>query len=173
MVRNATKSFLTGSSAVDVIERLKLLTGAKTDAALARLFNLSAPAIIRWRNEGSVPFRYCVETAEKHGASLDYVYRGVETSNVTSEDQDINEPLLEAVIGWRLSGPADVGTARKHGETARSIAAEYRKAQEMIDRLVTSAGLGRPEAVSVVTALVSQGRLPQGAGHATNRRRAG
>ncbi len=106
-----TKS--TRPSSPDIIERMKQLTAAPTDAALARYLGITPPALVQWRTKNIMPMSYCIEVAERTGASLDYIYLGVpqEGASVASVDQR----LLEMVLKRRLAGMGEglVGLARR------------------------------------------------------------
>jgi hypothetical protein len=119
---------------------MKLLTGSATDAALARYLGLTQPALVRWRNNETVPMSYCIEIAERTGTSLDYVYMGRAT---TARDHELG-PLLDHQILERVlrraftSGLISVRKGDSPAVAASEIASDYTKAHEFAQRIKRS-----------------------------------
>ncbi|HDS0920405.1 TPA: helix-turn-helix domain-containing protein [Pseudomonas putida] len=59
-----------------VLTRLKLLTGAQTDAELSRALSVSPQTLSSWKVRDSVPYSLCIEIARQHGCSLDWLLLG-------------------------------------------------------------------------------------------------
>lgn len=110
----------TKPSSLDIIARMKQLTATDTDAALARYLGITPPALVQWRSKNIMPMNYCIEIAERTGASLDYIYLGVEPTPGSTLRASIDKLLLEVVLQRRLS-EMGVGVA----QLATRVAADY------------------------------------------------
>lgn len=63
-------------SAAAVIDRLKAIISAKSDAELANGFGISPQTLSSWKSRDSVPYAICVDFAEARGISLDWLLTG-------------------------------------------------------------------------------------------------
>ena len=119
----------TKPSSFDIITRLKRLTASDTDAALARYLGITPPALVQWRVKNIMPMTYCIQVAEATGASLDYIYLGIERS-AGQLGASIDHLLLEVALQRRL--PENAATAplaqRISGDYANLHAAAAAKA---------------------------------------------
>ena len=59
-----------------VLTRLKLLTGAQSDADLSRALSISPQTLSSWKVRDSIPYSLCVEIARQHACSLDWLLLG-------------------------------------------------------------------------------------------------
>lgn len=59
-----------------VLARLKQLTGANTDVQLARSLDISPQTLSSWKVRQSIPYSLCVDLANVHGCSLDWLLLG-------------------------------------------------------------------------------------------------
>ncbi|MHC8306912.1 helix-turn-helix domain-containing protein [Pseudomonas sp. PB3P13] len=59
-----------------VLARLKLATGATTDASLSLALKISPQTLSSWKGRGSTPYSLCVDFAHTHGISLDWLLLG-------------------------------------------------------------------------------------------------
>lgn len=109
----------TKPSSFDIIARMKQLTATDTDAALARYLGITPPALVQWRNKNIMPMNYCIEVAERTGASLDYVYLGVSQGS-EGQGAGVDRLLLEVVLQRRLS---ELGSGV--AQLARRVASDY------------------------------------------------
>lgn len=91
----------TKPSSFDIIARMKHLTGTGTDAALARYLGITPPALVQWRVKNIMPMTYCIQVAEQTGASLDYIYLGIERE-VRQFGATIDHLLLELALQRRV-----------------------------------------------------------------------
>lgn len=60
----------------DVLARLKLITGTKTDASLSSALQISPQTLSSWKGRDSTPYSLCVELARVRGISLDWLLLG-------------------------------------------------------------------------------------------------
>ncbi|GLK58844.1 MULTISPECIES: helix-turn-helix transcriptional regulator [Azotobacter] len=63
-------------SATAVLARLKMLTGCATDTALASTLGISPQTLSSWKSRDTIPYALCVEVADEHGVSLDWLLVG-------------------------------------------------------------------------------------------------
>lgn len=111
----------TKPSSFDIIARMKQLTATDTDAALARYLGITPPALVQWRTKNIMPMNYCIEIAERTGASLDYIYLGVEQApDGTAAATGIDKLLLEVVLQRRMSEMTG-----SIAQLAKRVAADY------------------------------------------------
>ncbi|WEK32715.1 MAG: helix-turn-helix domain-containing protein [Candidatus Pseudomonas phytovorans] len=75
-----------------VLTRLKLLTGAQSDADLSRALSVSPQTLSSWKVRDSVPYSLCIEMARQHACSLDWLLLG--------EVQQ--HPAHQAETGWEF-----------------------------------------------------------------------
>src|SRR5581483_11045413 len=61
----------------DIIHRMRLVSGAKNDSALAAELNLAVSAPSNWRQRNSPPYGICADIAAKKGVSLDWLIFGI------------------------------------------------------------------------------------------------
>ncbi|WBM31071.1 MULTISPECIES: helix-turn-helix domain-containing protein [Pseudomonas] len=59
-----------------VLTRLKLLTGAQSDADLSRALSVSPQTLSSWKVRDSIPYSLCIEIARQHACSLDWLLLG-------------------------------------------------------------------------------------------------
>ncbi len=59
-----------------MLARLKLITDSKTDAALSSVLGISPQTLSSWKCRDSIPYAHCVDIAERHGISLDWLLIG-------------------------------------------------------------------------------------------------
>lgn len=81
-----------------VLERLAHLTGAGSDAELARTLDVSRQSLSKWRSRGSVPYEKLQDFAEKHGHSLDYLLMGKEPESGELEIDDAKFREVWAIL---------------------------------------------------------------------------
>ncbi|WP_336331702.1 helix-turn-helix domain-containing protein [Pseudomonas putida] len=73
-----------------VLTRLKLLTGAQSDADLSRALSVSPQTLSSWKVRDSIPYSLCIEIAKQHACSLDWLLLGEATQN----------PACKGDTGW-------------------------------------------------------------------------
>nr|WP_225778495.1 helix-turn-helix domain-containing protein [Pseudomonas sp. Marseille-Q3773] len=88
-----------------VLTRLKLLTGAKTDAELSRKLSISPQTLSSWKVRDSIPYSLCIDLARQHRCSLDWLLLG----EVATAPSPVDEPDWEYDMLTRLRtlSPAD------------------------------------------------------------------
>jgi len=64
-------------SADDIIRRMRLIFGVRSDSALASELHLATSAPSNWRQRNRPPFATCVTIAEQRGISLDWLIFGI------------------------------------------------------------------------------------------------
>ena len=79
-----------------VLTRLKLLTGAQSDAELSRKLSVSPQTLSSWKVRDSVPYSLCIEIARQHACSLDWLLLGDAAQSPASQDKaDWEGDMLE------------------------------------------------------------------------------
>lgn len=64
------------SEATQVLDRLKHLMAAPSDAALAKALGISPQTLGSWRARASIPYALCMDLARTDGISLDWLLLG-------------------------------------------------------------------------------------------------
>lgn len=120
----------TKPSSFDIIARMKRLTASDTDAALARYLGITPPALVQWRVKNIMPMTYCIQVAEATGASLDYIYLGIERG-AGHLGATVDHLMLELALQRRLPDTSGVPALAKRvtGEYAGIFEAAAAKAQ--------------------------------------------
>ncbi|KIY39709.1 MULTISPECIES: helix-turn-helix domain-containing protein [unclassified Pseudomonas] len=73
-----------------VLTRLKLLTGAQSDADLSRALSVSPQTLSSWKMRDSIPYSLCIEIAKQHACSLDWLLLG----------EAAQHPVCKGDTGW-------------------------------------------------------------------------
>ena len=73
-----------------VLTRLKLLTGAQSDADLSRARSVSPQTLSSWKVRDSIPYSICIEIAKQHACSLDWLLLG----------EAAQHPACKGDTGW-------------------------------------------------------------------------
>ncbi len=60
----------------DVIGRLKAILNVTTDTEFTQALGIPRSTVASWRSRDAIPFRVCVDIAQKTGASLDFIILG-------------------------------------------------------------------------------------------------
>ncbi|MFG0415712.1 helix-turn-helix domain-containing protein [Pseudomonas sp. zjy_8] len=79
----------------EVLTRLKLLTGANTDAELSRALSVSPQTLSSWKVRESIPYSLCIDIAKKHACSLDWLLLGQAEHNAAPSDAGWECDMLE------------------------------------------------------------------------------
>lgn len=88
-----------------VLTRLKLLTGAQSDAELSRKLSISPQTLSSWKVRDSIPYSLCVDIARQHACSLDWLLLGeAEQSPADQDEADWEYDMLERL---RTLSPTD------------------------------------------------------------------
>ena len=69
-----------------VLTRLKLLTGAQSDAELSRALSVSPQTLSSWKVRDSIPYSICIDIARQHACSLDWLLLGQVKQATTGPD---------------------------------------------------------------------------------------
>ncbi len=88
-----------------VLTRLKLLTGAQSDAELSRKLSISPQTLSSWKVRDSIPYSLCVDIARQHACSLDWLLLGEAGQSPAAQDEaDWECDMLERL---RTLSPTD------------------------------------------------------------------
>jgi hypothetical protein len=104
---------LSSKKSQDVLTRLKLITGTKTDASLSSALQISPQTLSSWKGRDSTPYSLCVDIAQTRGISLDWLLLGegpvlrhtLAAPPADTEESNSRENTMLAL--WRLLGEED------------------------------------------------------------------
>ena len=97
----------------DVLARLKLITGTKTDASLSSALQISPQTLSSWKGRDSTPYSLCVDIAQTRGISLDWLLLGEgpvlrHTLTASADDTQESKTRENTVLAlWRLLNEDD------------------------------------------------------------------
>lgn len=95
-----------------VLARMKLVTQSTTDSGLAFALGVSPQTVSSWKGRDSIPYAICVDLAEKHGISLDWLLLGEGPRFRAHAQQSVNTLLdpeweTQLIAQLRLLSPLD------------------------------------------------------------------
>lgn len=108
---------LESSLSADIIERMKEAVGAPTVKALAENLGVSSSSIGNWKSRGSIPITECMQIAETHNVSLDWLLRGQGDSQFVSKGSSsdgLGVNASTAIPLYDVEGAAGAGRSLDH-----------------------------------------------------------
>lgn len=96
-----------------VVHRLKQATGTSSDAALAKVLDISPQTLSSWKSRDKVPYALCVDLALREGVSLDWLLLGeggplrVPSRAISGSDEGGRTRLIERLLAL---SPSDLQT---------------------------------------------------------------
>jgi hypothetical protein len=81
------------SKSTDIIARLKKITATSTDSGLSEQLGVSPQTLSSWKGRERMPYSVCIDLAERHGISLDWLLTGVGAMQRTGEYDASPSPL--------------------------------------------------------------------------------
>jgi len=88
-------------SAEEILKRLALVLRATSDTEMASALGTAKSTVANWRYRNSVPWEKCLEVAETHGVSLDWLLLGRPQREYSVEER---RPVLEDVEASEVEG---------------------------------------------------------------------
>lgn len=67
---------MSNKKSIEVLLRLKQVFGVKTDVDLSGAMGVSPQTLSSWKGRSKIPYAHCIELAEKHDISLDWLFSG-------------------------------------------------------------------------------------------------
>lgn len=64
------------SKSTEIIARLKQITATSSDSALSERLGVSPQTLSSWKGRERMPYSICIDLAEQHGISLDWLLTG-------------------------------------------------------------------------------------------------
>lgn len=134
-------------SAAAVVARLKEAFGIETDAALAEALRTSKQNISKWKSRNAVPYAEAVLVSFRRNVSLDYLLTGdAEDTPKLKRPSKLDEEILRAILlnvhGFGLIDlPGNRDARQALTDTAKAIAFQYARAEDVIRELVSNKGL--------------------------------
>lgn len=96
-----------------VVHRLKQATGTSSDAALAKVLDISPQTLSSWKSRDRIPYALCVDLALRKGVSLDWLLLGeggplrVTSRAMPEPDEDGHSRLIDRLLAL---SPSDLQT---------------------------------------------------------------
>ncbi|WP_093412891.1 MULTISPECIES: helix-turn-helix domain-containing protein [unclassified Pseudomonas] len=96
-----------------VLARLKQVTGTTTDASLSSALKISPQTLSSWKGRNSTPYALCVDIAQVHRISLDWLLLGEGPMQRPVHANDTEQPTSNttrehAILSlWRLLNEED------------------------------------------------------------------
>ncbi|MGJ8518168.1 HTH-type transcriptional regulator PrtR [Carnimonas sp. LMG 33810] len=123
------------SLSANIIERMKQAVGAATVKALADELGISSSSIGNWKSRGSIPITECMQIAETHNVSLDWLLRGHEGSHFVSnqgqKDSIGGDQPNASIPLYDVEGAAGAGRALDH----ESVIGSFQLDNDTIEQL--------------------------------------
>lgn len=124
-----------------VLDRLKQITGTKTDASLSSALQISPQTLSSWKGRDSTPYALCVDIAQARGISLDWLLLGegpiqrhahANNTEPTRESSTREHTILAL---WRLLNEDDRCSIQRALEEKKRLREMELKLAEMATRL--------------------------------------
>jgi hypothetical protein len=127
-----------------VLARLKQITGTKSDASLSSALKVSPQTLSSWKGRDSTPYSLCVEIAQTHGISLDWlllgegpILRQSTAGNALEQNQETVTRETTILAMWRLLNEEDRNAIQHALEEKRRLREMELKLSEMASILST------------------------------------
>jgi hypothetical protein len=96
------------SKSTEIITRLKQITATTTDSGLSERLGVSPQTLSSWKGRERMPYSLCIDLAEQHGISLDWLLTGVGPMRRSVEsDASSSEPERRMLAIFRTLTVAD------------------------------------------------------------------
>jgi transcriptional regulator with XRE-family HTH domain len=133
-------------SADAVLARIRLALGVDNDSELCRQTGVNRQTLSNWKSRNSVPYSLCVELAEEHLISLDWLLTGEGVMNKNGFVNEVREsslpeltPRQKAVLGLFDALPDDkqreILSALEDKKRIQELEDNYKELREALDAL--------------------------------------
>lgn len=117
------------SKSAEIISRLKQITATSTDSGLSERIGVSPQTLSSWKGRERMPYSVCIDLAEQHGISLDWLLTGVGPMKRTTEfEASSSEPEQRMLAIFRTLTVADQ-------QFVQQIAQERQRLRDLEQRL--------------------------------------
>lgn len=128
--------------ASEIIDRILIIKGFKTDVKLAQYWDVSATTVTNWRKRNSIPFEKIITFCKNNGVRLDYIFTGEGKVTRGSEPEkkiQVTEesPLYKVEDLDDDSGMADLLEAAMRVFSGSRVAIETEKRLKKIEEEVS------------------------------------
>lgn len=135
----------------EVLDRMREVVGASSDAALGRELDVPQSTVSAWRQRESVPLKYCVKVSEEYSANLQWILTGLgeKTKILPIEEFEGDRDIIKiaALQYSRTSLVEPFQAAEKTYKRAEYIIDSYIHTARLLRRLIDDAGMTRSEAL--------------------------
>lgn len=124
-------------SSTDVISRLKVVTGTKSDSELGAALEIPPQTISSWKSRDSIPYAKCIEVAEERNISLDWLLTGDGPMCRGKVERTVQEVPAAYVISPRERAILELFRSldEEAQQEIQSVAAEKKRLRDMEHRL--------------------------------------
>ena len=124
-----------------VLARMKLVTQSTTDSGLASALGVSPQTVSSWKGRDSIPYAICVDLAEKHGISLDWLLVGEGPKFRAHAQHGLNSLLdpeweTQLIAQLRLLDPQDQQVITQAIQDRQRMRELERQVEEISGRLL-------------------------------------
>jgi hypothetical protein len=96
------------SKSTEIIARLKQITATSTDSGLSEQLGVSPQTLSSWKGRERMPYSVCIDLAEQHGISLDWLLTGAGPMRRTAQlEEPASEPEQRMLAIFRTLTAAD------------------------------------------------------------------
>lgn len=129
-----------------VLARLKIVTKAATDTALAKALGISPQTLSSWKIRDSIPYALCVSLARERGVSLDWLLTGegpmLRGGSANASELAVNNPQEEAILAlFRELEETDRREIQSAAEEKKRIRDIEQRLEDLTEALAVA---GRP-----------------------------
>ncbi len=129
-----------------VLERMKLVTQSATDSGLSSALGVSPQTVSSWKGRDSIPYAICVDLANKHGVSLDWLLVG-EGPRLRAHSQQAMNPSADP--DWETQLISELRQLPPQDQRAIALAIQEKQRLRELERQVEEIG-----------SLLSQSNIP-------------
>jgi hypothetical protein len=120
------------SKSTEIILRLKQITATTTDSGLSERLGVSPQTLSSWKGRERMPYSLCIDLAEQHGISLDWLLTGTGPMQRSAEfNASASEPEQRMLAIFRTLTVADQQFVEQMAQERQRL----RELEQRLDRL--------------------------------------
>jgi len=126
------------SKSTEIIVRLKQITATTTDSGLSERLGVSPQTLSSWKGRERMPYSLCIDLAEQHGISLDWLLTGAGPMRRSAEfNTSASEPEQRLLTIFRRLTVADQQFVEQMAQERQRL----RDLEQRLDRLYEQTSL--------------------------------